>query len=199
MGSVMQDLMYDANSPILDFYPTDFQQDLNGKKQEWEAVVKIPFINQERLLKAMACTLRLPIVMHRNFEFTCCYDLAREHRLTPKEKKRNSFGTSTKFSYAPDGETMYPSSLPGFFPDLPRCMCRMEDFNLPTLDGLHFIEGLCEGVSLGAEALAGFPSLKTLRHTGQLGYHGVHVHGSETRNPWSSTSRIHTKTRRPLT
>lgn len=50
-----RDLMYGSNSPILDFYPTEFEQDLNGKKQDWEAIVKIPFINVERLLKAMAC------------------------------------------------------------------------------------------------------------------------------------------------
>jgi len=46
--------MYDVNSPILDFYPLGFEQDLNGKKQDWEAVVKIPFIDEERLLNAMA-------------------------------------------------------------------------------------------------------------------------------------------------
>lgn len=46
--------MYDANSSIRDFYPTEFEQDLNGKKQEWEAIVKIPFIEESRLLKAMA-------------------------------------------------------------------------------------------------------------------------------------------------
>ena len=46
--------MYDANSPIIDFYPTEFESDLNGKKHEWEAVVKIPFIDESRLLSAMA-------------------------------------------------------------------------------------------------------------------------------------------------
>lgn len=46
--------MSDPTSPILDFYPTDFDQDLNGKKQDWEAVVKIPFIDEKRLLNAMA-------------------------------------------------------------------------------------------------------------------------------------------------
>jgi 5'-3' exoribonuclease 1 len=46
--------MSDPESPIIDFYPQDFAQDLNGKKQEWEAVVKIPFIKEDRLLKAMA-------------------------------------------------------------------------------------------------------------------------------------------------
>lgn len=45
--------MWDPNSPILDFYPQEFEQDLNGKKQEWEAVVKIPFIDEKRLLRAM--------------------------------------------------------------------------------------------------------------------------------------------------
>ncbi|KAL4264437.1 5'-3' exoribonuclease 1 [Pleurotus pulmonarius] len=156
-----QDLMYSPNSPILDFYPLEFEQDLNGKKQDWEAIVKIPFIDEARLLKAMA---------------------SREHRLTPAEVKRNSFGMSTKFTYNPGEPTTYPSSLPGFFPPIYRCTCVMEPFDLPTLSGLHLVQGLCDGVFLGAEALAGFPSLKTLPHTAQLGFHGVNVHGSDSRN-----------------
>ena len=58
----------------------------------------------------------------------------------------------------------------------------MEPFDLPTLDGLHLVEGLLDGVHLGADSLAGFPSLQTLPHTAALGYHGVNVHGSESRN-----------------
>ena len=156
-----QDLMYDPNSPILDFYPLEFEQDLNGKKQEWEAIVKIPFIDEKRLLKAMA---------------------SREHRLTPEERQRNTWGPSLKFFQGTGEPTVYPSSLPGFFPPIYRCTCVMETFNLPVLDGLHLVPGLCDGVFLGAEALAGFPSLKTLPHTAALGYHGVNVHGSESRN-----------------
>lgn len=41
-----QELMTDETSPILDYYPLNFQTDLNGKKNEWEAVVLIPFINE---------------------------------------------------------------------------------------------------------------------------------------------------------
>ena len=41
--------MTDEHSPILDFYPLKFSIDLNGKRQEWEAVVLIPFIDEVRL------------------------------------------------------------------------------------------------------------------------------------------------------
>jgi 5'-3' exoribonuclease 1 len=172
--------MYDANSSILDFYPLEFEQDLNGKKQDWEAIVKIPFIDEKRLLKAMACKLHL--LEHPTVRLTYQLSIAREHRLTPEEKQRNSRGTSTKFRYNHGEPTVYPSSLPGFFPPLYRCTCIMEPFDLPTLDGLHLIPGLCDGVALGASALAGFPSLKTLPYTAMLGHHGVNVHGSESRN-----------------
>lgn len=107
---------------------------------------------------------------------------AREHRLTQEERRRNGFGSSTKFTYNPGEPTEYPSSLPGFFPALHRCLCIEEVFDLPTLDGLHLIEGLCDGVYLGAKALAGFASLDTLKHTASLGHHGVNVHGSQSRN-----------------
>jgi 5'-3' exoribonuclease 1 len=58
----------------------------------------------------------------------------------------------------------------------------MEPFDLPTLDGLHLIPGLCDEVSLGAAASAGFPSLKALPHTATVGYHEVNVHGVQSRN-----------------
>ena len=38
--------MTQDTSPVIDFYPVDFHTDLNGKQQDWEAVVLIPFIDE---------------------------------------------------------------------------------------------------------------------------------------------------------
>ncbi|CAG8761887.1 12704_t:CDS:2, partial [Ambispora leptoticha] len=53
LPSAYQDLMIDPDSPIIDFYPKEFDLDMNGKKQDWEAVVNIPFIDQKRLISAL--------------------------------------------------------------------------------------------------------------------------------------------------
>ncbi|GAA5821456.1 hypothetical protein JCM11251_004633 [Rhodosporidiobolus azoricus] len=156
-----RDLMSDPASPIIDFYPVNFEQDLNGKKQDWEAIVKIPFIDEQRLLKTMA---------------------TRAPRLTSEENARNSFGNSTRFVYDESLDETYPSSLPGFFPDLVHNHTRLETYSLPTLDGgLELRDGLMPGVLLGKDAISGFPSLNTLPHTASLGFHGVNVFQSDSR------------------
>jgi len=38
--------MVSDTSPVKDYYPIDFDTDLNGKLQDWEAVVLIPFIDE---------------------------------------------------------------------------------------------------------------------------------------------------------
>lgn len=48
-----QSLLVEKDSPIIDYYPNDFKTDLNGKRQEWEAVVLIPFIDEKLLLAGM--------------------------------------------------------------------------------------------------------------------------------------------------
>lgn len=159
--TVYHDLMTNPDSPIIDFYPRDFDLDMNGKKMEWEAVVKIPFIDEKRLLSAMA---------------------TKDPLLTPAEAGRNDFGVSLSFTYAPELDYTYPSSLVGVFPDLQHCKCVENIFELPTMEGLNVYVGLMEGVKVGEAALAGFPSMRTLPTTGTLGFHGVTVFQQESRN-----------------
>lgn len=70
--------MTSEDSELIDYYPTDFDTDLNGKKQDWEAVVLIPFIDEKRLLKAMA-----PIY----------------EKLSNDDKKRNIHGPMLFYEY----------------------------------------------------------------------------------------------------
>ena len=159
--TVYHELMTSSSSPIIDFYPRDFELDMNGKKQDWEAVIKIPFIDEKRLLSAMA---------------------TKDPLLSDDEKRRNDFGVTLKFTYDESLNYTYPSSFVGVFPDLANCRCLHNVYELPTMDGLEPYVGLVEGAKLGADALAGFPSLKTLPFTGSLGFHGVNVFMQDSRN-----------------
>ncbi|ODA81243.1 hypothetical protein RJ55_04207 [Drechmeria coniospora] len=172
---IYHDLMTNPKSPIIDFYPRDFELDMNGKKMDWEAVVKIPFIDEKRLLSAMA-----PL-----------NDL-----LGDDEKARNGFGVAIKFTFSSDVSYMYPSPLPGIFPEIQNCRCVENIFELPDTEGLEYVSGLMNGALVKDEALAGFPTLHTLPYTAQLvaGF-GVNVFQADSRNPSVIVTLTDTKSR----
>ncbi|CAH8571389.1 unnamed protein product [Schistosoma turkestanicum] len=47
------ELMVSPSSPLAKFFPKEFETDINGKIASWEAVVLIPFSDQEFLINAM--------------------------------------------------------------------------------------------------------------------------------------------------
>lgn len=161
--SVYHDLMTNPNSPIIDFYPRDFELDMNGKKMEWEAVVKIPFIDEKRLLEAMA---------------------PKNELLSDDEKARNGFNVPIKFTYSPEVNFTFPSPLPGIFPDVQNCRCIENIFDLPAMEGLEYVSALANGALINIQALAGFPTLHNLPHTAQLvENYGINVFQQDSRNP----------------
>lgn len=143
-----RELMTDEKSPIIDFYPADCPIDMNGKKNSWEAVILLPFIDEKRLVEAMEP-----------------YD----KKLNPEEVKRNSFGDDLIYTFNPQVKTVIKSPLPEWLPDY-QSHCVETVYNLPSMDGLKWVQGLCPGALLGTHALAGFPTLKSIPFTAKLEY-----------------------------
>ncbi|KAF7493417.1 5'-3' exoribonuclease 2 [Sarcoptes scabiei] len=54
LPSTWRRLMIDTSSPIIDFYPSTFKIDLNGKKASWMGVALLPFIDEDRLFESLA-------------------------------------------------------------------------------------------------------------------------------------------------
>ena len=86
-------LMTNKESPIIEYYPLEFGIDMNGKKNPWEAVTLLPFIDEKKLLEAE--------VQH------CPGSL-----LGSSEMGRNSFGTISIYHYDPTVTTTYFSCNP---------------------------------------------------------------------------------------
>ena len=65
-----RELMTEQASPLSEFYPRDFETDLNGKRNDWEAVVKIPFLDEESMVGVLSA-------------------IDHKQDLTPQERLRN--------------------------------------------------------------------------------------------------------------
>lgn len=148
-------LMTSPDSPILHFFPTEFESDLNGKKNSWEAVVKIPFIDENLLVSTLDRKYCL---------------------LTENELKRNRFGDSYTFEYCKNGSQNFnwPAPSASFEPlEESRVKMIIQEIGKPSRENLR--KGLTPGTVCGLEGPPSFPSLKTLPHSSALQHLEIQV------------------------
>lgn len=78
LPKMYRSLVTSSSSPLAKYFPTEVEYDLNGKQNDWEAVVLAPFIDEETLLKAsVLCNLFL----------------------TPEERNNNNHGPHLLFEF----------------------------------------------------------------------------------------------------
>ncbi|XP_051553085.1 5'-3' exoribonuclease 1 [Myxocyprinus asiaticus] len=136
-----QHLMTSLSSPIVEYYPQDFKTDLNGKQQEWEAVVLIPFIDENRLLAAME-------------PYT--------HKMTPSEKARNRHTECSVYCFDKEQDYAYNSPLPQILPSIVHCHARQTAI---PIDAWRVpLDHVGRRIDRGALYFCGFPTLQHIQH-----------------------------------
>lgn len=146
-------LMTDPNSELIDFYPTNFDTDLNGKNQEWEAVVLIPFIEENRLLKALSNI---------------------DKELTNDERARNVHGPMYVYTYSNKSS----GTLGGPTAVFPSTKLFCDEKKLFREEIIVSKDKLVLGPSKGAMQniyYVGFPTMKHLNYTSELRLQHVKV------------------------
>ena len=151
-------LMTAPESPILHFFPTEYESDLNGKKNAWEAVVKIPFIDEKLLLATVQPRYAL---------------------MTAAERMRNEFGTPATFTSGNAQLRTIPAPSATFEPlqDTHVAIVPLSNMKAPSRAELRL--GLTPGVRMGTEGPSGFPTLGTLAYSGILQHLNVTVFSSQ--------------------
>lgn len=148
-------LMTSEQSRVIDYYPTAFNTDLNGKKQDWEAVVLIPFIDERRLIEAMA---------------EC------QHMLTANEVARNTHGPMFQYDYSEVDQGPRDEAAQFGLTDYRHTYCTVTPVNLSEL---HVPEHrLVLGTLPGAHQNlfhTGFPTFKHQPYSGVLKSIGAKV------------------------
>ncbi|XP_031621171.1 5'-3' exoribonuclease 1 [Contarinia nasturtii] len=160
LPKVYHSLMTDPNSKIIDYYPVDFETDLNGKKQEWEALVLIPFINEMRLMDAM----------------NDCNDKLSEH-----ERIRNSHGPMLQYDYCATNQGSQPECLGQQMIGHVFCKETKIDRSEIIVPEDKLVLGPCPRAQKDVY-FPGFPTMRHLKHSGKLETKRVKVFHQPTRN-----------------
>lgn len=154
-------LMTQATSKVIDYYPVDFETDLNGKKQDWEAVVLIPFIDENRLIDAMD---------------DC------DPELTDGERARNIHGPMLQYDYCGVDQGALPDSPYGQA-GVAHLLCtetpiERDEIQVPSN---RLVLGPCK-TSVKDVYFPGFPTMRHLKHSAKLRMERVKVFEQPSRN-----------------
>ena len=156
-------LMSAPHSPLASFFPDELKVDFEGKRNDWEGVVLLPFLD-EHMLKQ--CIASVPA-----------------SKLTEAQIARNKPGSLVVFRHAPEGAGTVASTLPRAFPGLHPCKSEAFESAPPG----EFPEDrkcfggrdcLLPGVQIGVKRPPGFPTMHTLSCRGDLKCAGVNVFGT---------------------
>ena len=157
-----RELMTRESSPIIEFYPRDFEVDMNGKRNPWEAVNLLPFIDEQKLKSAVA-------------------EYCGEGKITEEERQRNEFGVDLVFQEDASRLEMVLSTFPGDveFPAINQCMSSRKVYKLPSQ--LQFTPDLLPGcVADGTwEGDPHFTSLPVDAAKSELSMCGLNIFGRE--------------------
>ena len=156
-------LMTAPHSPLASFFPDELKVDFEGKRNDWEGVVLLPFLD-EHLLKQ--CIASVPA-----------------SKLTEAQIARNKPGSLVVFRHAPDGTGTVASTLPRAFPGLHPCKSEAFESMPPgefPVNRKCFggTDCLLPGVQTGVKRPPGFPTMHTLACRGDLKSAGVNVFGT---------------------
>ena len=156
-------LMTAPHSPLAPFFPSELKVDFEGKRNDWEGVVLLPFID-ERLLKR--CVAGVP-----------------GSALRAEQIARNAPGPLVVFQHDPSGAKAFPSTLPKVFAGLHPCKSRALESAPPgefpvSRRCFGGPDALLPGARIGVKRPPGFPTTRALPSRGALKHAGVNVFGT---------------------
>jgi 5'-3' exoribonuclease 1 len=133
-----QSLMLDEKSPIIDFYPLNFEIDNEGSRYSYEGVTLLPFIDEERLLKEVN---KIPL-----------------KSLNESEIQRNMIENCYLFKYEKKTKAYDFESPTKLFQDLKNCLINVIPVDV-VRSHPNFQPILLQNTRLGLNGLESFPSL----------------------------------------